>query len=1730
MKAKRFNLATILCALFSAAFLSVGIVFTVPAKAADVTGEQAQSIFVMDEGASVRIGEEGTADVNGLKFTASMTDANYQDLMADVGEEKTYSKATFGMLIAPASYEGLNYANVFGQEAIYGWSLFDEETGEWLPYEGEKTEIINIYNQKLYQVVDAESGVISWEFRGGSITNLVGEWIATDFQGLAYVELTKNDGTGCDYTMANAGQIANMYEVAVKSYYDENSELTADDKAWIKANYIEAASEAVATDIGLTPATSIDLAEYGLPEGEYDFYVQQYINKANNTEKYTGGNGKEYTRVTSELTKDFVGEKAVATVDGMVVDTSSLEGMYAITAAFSGTDYGYTFYVDRYTPGTFVWNNVADINESARLSDTWGSSSWEGRSALLEYTRVEDNEADPVTAGRTGTYYKVQFSSYYDVMNDENIDGFGVKIFPVHSREYYATLFAGKSIKMDYYYSKDVSAEGSADIYWQFTRGYGMGNGESDLDFAQPYNSWEGRGTDWLSRQSLAIDTITDESIWISVVSTPRSADSGKGTLIGLRNAVNNGIAINPDTGAADYAARKETSTSPFTFYFGNVHLSNENITYIEKAVDLEGNEIATYEKTAPLGSTVTFSAPEVAGYVYVPSNPNNVLNAFITGTRQQTLVGYYAPAIEETIDGIIKYDNINLKEKLGSDVVSYTVTQYICRGSSMVGIDVTNDYLNRVNAEGIIDISDFDGIYTIEALAENGSAYKGTFERMIDGVFTWNNIKDVAALSVGYGGIWAGNTNGPAKAAVLVDESTDPLIAGRDGVYYAVSTNYAEIKDKFGIKIYPAHSKEYFQKFYDENNAVSIMWDFAFTRTEDTAGEYTSSWNFMNGYGIGGSTSTSSQVVYANLWTSSGGMNTWNGRWALDLATIINGWDSLVKVNSGAAMITPRNFSDSYTGEVKIYIGNVHLYSEIKYTNEYYLWDDVQNDYVLDESVSEQPTAKLGSTVEFNAKAIDGYAFDSNNINNVLSAMVLPKNETVLKGYYVKAKTVEYADIISDETIDFEIGAISSYTVTQYYYKGSDKIPVDVTDKYPELFDENGVLQAYKLDGVFDIQAVGETGAAVYRFERFTPGTFVFNNLDQTDDATASSLGLKGMWGSDAYVGSAVTTMVYAEDVPVLSNAGKTGIWWKAGVGKKTEGAVTLRAYPTHSPEYFNMYAGVTVQFSYYVHEHSGSKSNFRANYGPYINGAIGDYKWPNTNTMYDATFSITTSTFNYATVQSGKLGAIFSVNSGSYMKTDTYDVYVSSAFIISSAPDLSYTNEYYLYDSASGEYLLDEELTETATAQQGSLATFNEKVVDGYLLDKSNVNSVLSAPIFADGSVVLKGYYIPAITETIEGLRSEATLDLGIGEVSEYTLTQYVVNTTNGTSGLGGAATLNAESYTGVDVTAAYPELIVNGVANTSMLDGIFKLTAKGPNGVAEYKFEQYKEGVFTWNNIAEEGTGIASVGMNSRYMWDGAGKYTGTATTSYVTAEDEKFAPIHAGEVARDTIGTGDDRWWRATADKPTSNTTSMGVRVFPSHTWNYFNTLYNGKVMTFDYFVADESKSLKTAYECWVAPLTYVELNGSAHTWGYGHAWVHDSFKLTENAFVALTCTNQTSSIRGGSFLTLTNHKNGNFTGPMSIYVGNFGVADGYNVEYYLEQTQEVEGVKTGLGTYSTIPNRIETFTAAVGTEVTANTALSVSTGYAYAANANEILTGTVSADGCITLKVYYKYGA
>ncbi|MBO7345100.1 MAG: hypothetical protein J6U92_04085 [Clostridia bacterium] len=183
---------------------------TAYAEETEVTPKTVDQVtYNMASSAQVRISNDNDYKTNGLRFQASMSLKDYESLLA-----YGYDSLTFGIVIAPADYlaEGKDFTeeNLFGDSAIYGWAEYDSVNGTWGDYQGDKTEIINIYKDELIKDTKNEIAYIR-----ASITNLNYNNIARDFMARGYI-IANN---GQDYAMATYAEkkAFSMAYVAEKS-------------------------------------------------------------------------------------------------------------------------------------------------------------------------------------------------------------------------------------------------------------------------------------------------------------------------------------------------------------------------------------------------------------------------------------------------------------------------------------------------------------------------------------------------------------------------------------------------------------------------------------------------------------------------------------------------------------------------------------------------------------------------------------------------------------------------------------------------------------------------------------------------------------------------------------------------------------------------------------------------------------------------------------------------------------------------------------------------------------------------------------------------------------------------------------------------------------------------------------------------------------------------------------------------------------------------------------------------------------------------------------------------------------------------------------------------------------------------------------------------------------------------------------------------------------------------
>ena len=250
----------------------------------------------------------------------------------------------------------------------------------------------------------------------------------------------------------------------------------------------------------------------------------------------------------------------------------------------------------------------------------------------------------------------------------------------------------------------------------------------------------------------------------------------------------------------------------------------------------------------------------------------------------------------------------------------------------------------------------------------------------------------------------------------------------------------------------------------------------------------------------------------------------------------------------------------------------------------------------------------------------------------------------------------------------------------------------------------------------------------------------------------------------------------------------------------------------------------------------------------------------------------------------------------------------------------------------------------------------------------------------------------------------------------------------------------------------TAKYPDLITDGVANTSMLDGIFKLEAIGTAGSATYMFEQYIADTFVWNNLGDVSIDMEDV---TAYTYNRT-LYDSQATYSYWTAEDMAKLTTYDGSV----IPAGE---YHAATTKQTlinDNSIALNLRIFPTHTWAYYEAFWNGATVSYTVMpmakVDTENfggKGNSWRYDCYPMGPGYVNANGEgASKWNYSNRYDSQSSRsitMTLSAYVRLSCTNYTDTptaskmISAAYFGGVKKCTNANAYNPgLTVFVGNF----------------------------------------------------------------------------------------
>jgi len=173
----------------------------------------------------------------GLRYIMTMPKADYETLMQNVGEDKTYKSVEFGIFIAPSYYNDKyalnNESNVSGDSAKYGW-LTDEQIENGVSYadtEAGKAGRYQIINTQSDGMIEYADDTNLYAFYG-SVVNMKQENMLTEYDCAGYIRYTDADGTHYKFAVKN-DNVRSMTYVAQKAI-----ESGADTDGILAATYV----------------------------------------------------------------------------------------------------------------------------------------------------------------------------------------------------------------------------------------------------------------------------------------------------------------------------------------------------------------------------------------------------------------------------------------------------------------------------------------------------------------------------------------------------------------------------------------------------------------------------------------------------------------------------------------------------------------------------------------------------------------------------------------------------------------------------------------------------------------------------------------------------------------------------------------------------------------------------------------------------------------------------------------------------------------------------------------------------------------------------------------------------------------------------------------------------------------------------------------------------------------------------------------------------------------------------------------------------------------------------------------------------------------------------------------------------------------------------------------------------------------------------------------------------
>lgn len=305
-KTKTLKISTLsVCAVLCLGFgIAIG---ATEQPARDISASAAATAYadslIMQRGASVRINKTDDHTDNGIRFTANISDADYEYVCK-------LTNAQFGMFIMPASYVtrfgDLTAENV-DVNGVYDWKENGSETffygGDSVQYNSH--QIISV----VYDTLEDDPDKDGYKIIRGSVADIKDKNLDMDYIGRAFVRYESDDGYYF-YEMAKwyedcaDNSVRSVVEVTEKALADENSGLSDTQKKALSTGYIE-------RNLTYNGATAISSAEgFAAMTANGKYYLADDITISSSyTAAFSGvldGNGKTIT-CTSPLFTNFSG-------------------------------------------------------------------------------------------------------------------------------------------------------------------------------------------------------------------------------------------------------------------------------------------------------------------------------------------------------------------------------------------------------------------------------------------------------------------------------------------------------------------------------------------------------------------------------------------------------------------------------------------------------------------------------------------------------------------------------------------------------------------------------------------------------------------------------------------------------------------------------------------------------------------------------------------------------------------------------------------------------------------------------------------------------------------------------------------------------------------------------------------------------------------------------------------------------------------------------------------------------------------------------------------------------------------------------------------------------------------------------------------------------------------------------------------------------------------------------